>query len=220
MKLRTMALLLGAMTLSTAFNPAFAADDPAAAADPAAPVVKKKVKKDAEYMQWEKASAASTACDQPILAYIEMKGDKAGSKIRMKTIGNAVFKDFVKDNFIYYHYSVPQEEVRQGRGQQRQKNPVIKPDFKAVKASESAAISKLCPGASPSFPVIAVVAPGGGRVVGTVFLSPEDASFSKFVEELKPLVESAKCEFTVSKKIQKVLDDEAKKRAALEKQKK
>lgn len=212
--------LIGALTLAS-LSEVVRAEEPAApAAGAPAEAPKKKVKKDADYISWAKVAAASEACEQPILAYVEIKGDKAGSKIRLATVGNPIFKEFVKDNCLYYHLGIPQEEVRVPRGQPRPKNPIPTPNFAAVKASEAAAISKLTAGKGTTFPLFAVLSPGGSRVLGVVTMSADDASFTKFVDELKPIFEQGKCEFVISKKVQKVLDEEAKKRAALEKRQK
>ena len=70
---------------------------------------------------------------------------------------------------------------------------------------------------SPTLPAVAVLAPGGKKVLGTILPTPEDVSFGGFIEELKPLFEKGKCEIVVSKKVQKVIDDEAKRLAAQQK---
>lgn len=217
MKTRSLFWALGACALMTVADSVRAAETPA---DPGeaqtAPAPKKKVRKVPEYMSWEQACAVSEAAEQPIVAFVELKGDKRSSKIRMATVAHPIFKEFVKDNCVFYHVGVPQEKVQKGRGQANQKDAEPKPDFSAVKASESTAVTKL-KGSQSTLPVIAVVTPGGGRVIGTYAPAPEEASLAQFVAEMKTLFEGAKCELVISKKVQKVLDDEAKKLAARQK---
>lgn len=212
-------VLAGAVLAVLTAGDALAAEAPAAtpapAEAPAAP--KRKPKKDAEYILWEKAVAVSEGCGQPIVAFLELKGDKASSKVRMMTVGNPAFKEFVKDNCVYYHVGVPQKEERRSRGRSA-KDAVPKPDFDAVKASEKAAVTRINGDTrSPTLPAVAVLAPGGKKVLGTILPTPEDVSFGGFIEELKPLFEKGKCEVVVSKKVQKVIDDEAKRLAAQQK---
>ena len=72
-------VLAGAVLAVLTAGDALAAEAPAAtpapAEAPAAP--KRKPKKDAEYILWEKADAVSEGCGQPIVTILELKGDKA-----------------------------------------------------------------------------------------------------------------------------------------------
>ena len=212
-------VLAGAVLAVLTAGDALAAEAPAAtpapAEAPAAP--KRKPKKDAEYILWEKAAAVSEGCGQPIVAFLELKGDKASSKVRMMTVGNPAFKEFVKDNCVYYHVGVPQKEERRSRGRSA-KDAVPKPDVDAVKAAEKAAVTRINGDTrSPTLPAVAVLAPGGKKVLGTILPTPEDVSFGGFIDELKPLFERGKGGGVVSKKVQKVIDDEAKRLAAQQK---
>lgn len=214
--MRTNGMMLAAVAAMVFAGPVCAveADEKPAAPAAAEAPKRKPVKKDPEYMSWEKALAVSTANEQPIVAFIELKGDKACSKVRMATVGNPAFKEFVKDNCVFYRTGVPQKASRQ----RAQKDELPKPDFDAVKASEAKGIT-LIKGTNqaPNFPMIAVLAPGGTKMLGTVVMTADDVSFSSFVKELQSAFERGKIETVISKKVQKALDDEAKKRAALEK---
>ena len=53
--------------------------------------------------------------------------------------------------------------------------------------------------------------------MGRILPAPEGVAVGGFIEELKPRFEKGKCEVVVSKKVQKVIDDEAKRLAAQQK---
>lgn len=190
-----------------------------------APVIKKKKgpNKKPEYFRWKDAAAVAEAWEQPVIVFIDLEDSKVCSRVRAATVGNRHFRDFVKDNCVYYRYKVPRVEVRQrgrrNRGRVQKKDDVPKPDFEAVAESERKMVNKILDGNKNSFPRIALVKPNG-QVVCSVGVDSQEPAFDAFINELKDAFSKGKCDFTVSKNLRKVLDAEAKKRAALEKRRK
>lgn len=184
---------------------------------------KKGPTKKPEYFRWKDAAAVAEAWEQPVVVFVDLEDCKVCSRVRAGTVGNRFFKDFVKDNCVYYRYKVPRVEVKRGRrnrGSVNKKDDLPKPDFEAVKESEKRIVDMAIEGKSASrFPKILLLK-SNGQKIGTVSYDSSEPSFEAFIGELKGLFESAKYDFAVPRNIQKLFDAEAKKRAALEKRKK
>lgn len=195
----------------------FAEEEPVAPAEEqSVEKPKKKPKKLDEYANWDKALETAEAWEQPVLAFVELKGDKVSSKVKSVTFGNRDFmKEFVKPNAVYYHLAVPSLKEKQ---QDRSKEPKPpKPDRMKVKESERPALAKLgLNGDKAVYPVIAVVSPAG-KVLGQVTVGSEGAVFGEFIASLQEAFTAGQYNAEVSKKLQKVIDTEAKKVAELEK---
>lgn len=176
---------------------------------------KKRPKKLPEYANWDKALETAEAWEQPVIAFVELKGDKVSAKVKGFTFNNRDFlKEFVTPNAVYYHLAVPSVKEKQERGKE-QKPP--KPDRTKVKESERPALAKLGLNAdNATYPVIAVVSPTG-KVLKQVTVGTEGAVFGEFVASVKEGFEAGHFPAEISKKLQKLIDTEAKKVAELEK---
>ncbi len=209
--------VLGAMAVTAAENEGAETSE--------APVKKKKKgpAKKPEYFRWKDAAAVAEAWEQPVVVFVDLEDCKVCSRVRAGTVGNRFFKDFVKDNCVYYRYKVPRVEVKRGRrnrGSVNKKDDLPKPDFEAVKESEKRIVDMAIEGKSASrFPKILLLK-SNGQMIGTVSYDSSEPSFESFIGELKTLFESAKYDIEMPRNIQKLFDAEAKKRAALEKRKK
>lgn len=190
----------------------------AEAAEPAPEKPKRKPKKLPEYVNWDKALEVAEAWDQPVLAFVELKGDKVSAKAKAVTFGDREFlKEFVERNAVYYHLAVPSVKEKPDRSK-TPKPP--KPDRTKVKESERSAMSKLgLNDDKAAYPVIAVVSPSG-KVLRAVSIGTEGAVFGEFVAALKEGFEAGHYPAEISKKLQKKIDVEAKKVAELEKRQK
>lgn len=220
------AVLLG-MTVSAsqtlkAADEKHAKEDGPAKAEESVKKKKKGPTKKPEYFRWKDAAAVAKAWEQPVLVFVDLEDSKVCSRVRAATVGDRHFKDFVKENCVYYRYKVPRVEVKRGRrnrGLVNKKDDVPKPDFEAVKESEKVTVNKILDGKKNSFPGIALVKPEG-QLIDVISFDSEEPSLSAFVDELKGAFEKGKYEFVIPKNFQKVLNAEAKKRAALEKRNK
>lgn len=209
--------VLGAMAVTAAENEGAETSE--------APVKKKKKgpAKKPEYFRWKDAAAVAEAWEQPVVVFVDLEDCKISGRVRSATVGNRFFKDFVKENCVYYRYKVPRVEVKRGRrnrGSVNKKDDVPKPDFESVKESEKRIVDMVVQGKSGfRFPGI-VLLKANGQMIGTVSYDSSEPSFESFIGELKTLFESAKYDIEMPRNIQKLFDAEAKKRAALEKRKK
>ena len=208
--------------IACAFVLPLAAEDAAAPADPtptpeeeAAPVKKKKLpKKLPEYKSWGAAAAAAEAWEQPILALIEVAGDKSATKIKTATIASQPFqKEFIPANVIYLHSVLPAI----AKNNQSKDDP-LEPDLRAIKNDEERiSVSRLMGAAANSKPALpmVVLADYTGRVhENCLFPMPEDAQLGKFVDAVKSAMDKGKFETKISPRLQKAIDKETK---ALEK---
>lgn len=229
MKISKVKLLSVMFTGALAFvcAPAMADDKKAASADTAKaeePVKKKKKgpAKKPEYFRWNDAAAIAEAWEQPVLVFIDLEDSKECGRVRSATVGHNLFKAFVKENCVFYRYKVPCVKARRGRGNRgsnNNKNAAPKPDFESVRDSERNIVNKVLGGKKSRFPGLALVKPNG-QLVDLIAYDPDEPSLTAMVGELKEVFEKGKYDFTVPKPIQKLIDAEAKKRAALEKRKK
>lgn len=209
--------------------PAEAAETPAEPAEAPAEKPKKKPKKLPSYSVWDQAAAVAEAYEQPIIAFIDVKGDKT-SPVMLRTEIFNVRKDFIKEfvlpNAVYYTYTVPNFEDKKANNnnqKKRDKNEPVKPDLTKVKESERMMVTRISTGGSqqggqpkPMLPMIAVVSPGG-KILGLAHLDHEGPAYGNLVASLKDAMEQAKYPVTVGKKVQKAITVEAKKVAELEK---
>ncbi len=181
---------------------------------------KRRPKKAATYAHYKAAEETAKAWNQPIVAFVEIDGDKAAQHIKMKTFGVREFAEFADANFVFYHCKIPQKiEKRRGRRAppKRDKNAPLKPDYDELKKEDSLAVSRINgSNRAPAYPLIAIISPEGS-VKYTMALVEEEASLAKFVEELKVTFDQEKWPLLIPPKFQKALDLEAKKKAALEK---
>ena len=222
------AVLATAFAYETLAEAAAQAPAPEAAAEEAAAPAeaqKKRPKKDPKgYTNWDKAVEIAEAWEQPVFVFLELKGDKVSGRVKTQIFGNRDCKfieEFVNPNAVYYHYAVPQVEVKQqrGRNNSKAKDEPPKPDMAAIKASERAMVTRFASGGGKmaSLPVVAVVAPGGGRMLGTVTYEDGPTGFGEFVEGLRKAMESGGYKVSVGPKVQKRIDADAKKAAKLKK---
>lgn len=181
---------------------------------------KRPSRKENEYRNWEKASAAAEAWEQPILAFIDLPGVKRGNVIKLEVLGrNEVMKELVGPNGIYFHVTVPKVKEKQQQNGNNNKNrvkPVPKPDWNAMKGNEKDIAKRICGNQVP--PVVAVVG-ANGQVLSVVPIETEGAVLGEFVSSVKSAFELGNHEFAISPKLQKMIDKEAKKVADLEKRK-
>ena len=183
---------------------------------------KRRPKKGAVYQHWAQAEQMAKAWDQPVVAIIEIDGDKAASKIRMKTFGAREFAEFTDANFVFYHCKIPQkvEKTRRGRRVPVKKDAPLKPDYDQLKKEDSVIVSRINGTTrAPAYPILAVISPEGG-VKYSMPLQESEVTLTKFYEELKSVFEENKWPLETTKKFQKALDADAKAKAALEKQRK
>ena len=187
--------------------------------------VKKKKKgpaKKPEYFRWKDASEIAEAWEQPVLVFIDLEDSKECSRVRSATVGHNLFKAFVKENCVFYRYKVPCVKAKRGRGNRgsnNNKNDAPKPDFESIRESEKKIVNTVLDGKKKSFPGLALLKPGG-QMVDLISCDSDEPSLTALVGELKEVFEKGKYDFTVPRPIQKLIDVEAKKRAALEKRKK
>lgn len=186
-----------------------------------APVKKKKKgpTKKPEYFRWKDAAAVAEAWEQPVLVFIDLEDSKICSRVRAATVGNRLFKDFVRENCVYYRYKIPRVEQKRGRrnrGPVKKSDDIPKPDFEAVKESEKRIVDAVLDGKKNNFPGVALFK-ASGQMLGLVGFDSTEPSLEAFVNELKGEFEKGKYDFTMPKTVQKFLDAETKKRAALEK---
>lgn len=175
---------------------------------------KKKVKKLPEYKDPELAMQVAEELEQPILAFIEVQGDKNCNKVRLGTVGRPEFiKEFVPANFVYFHFVIPAVKAKQQGGKKPDKNAPAKPDLNALKPEVKAVISRFL-GQSPYFPVITLMEYSGRVLDPALAPDPEEIQFGNFVGAIKNAMENAQYAVTITPRLQKVLDKEAK---ALEK---
>lgn len=213
--------------LAFACAPVMADDKEAGSGDTAKaeePVKKKKKgpAKKPEYFRWSDAAAIAEAWEQPVLVFIDLEGSKECGRVRSATVGHNLFKAFVKENCVFYRYKVPCVKARRGRGgrgSNNNKNDVPKPDFEAIRDSERKIVNKVLDGKKSKFPGLALVKPNG-QPVDFIAYDPDEPSLTAMVGELKDVFEKGKYDFSVPRPIQKLIDAEAKKRAALEKRRK
>lgn len=197
-------------------------------AEPATPEKpKKKPKKLPVYMQWDKAMEVAEAYEQPIIAFIDLQGDKTSGKIKRDIFGKQeIMKDFVLPNAVYYTYTVKAEKAPPGH--KRDKDAAPKADMKSIKESERIAVTRIATGgdkpawgeAPAVLPAVAVVAPVGGpsgKLIGLVRYDTEGAALGGMITGIKDLMEKEKYSAEIGKKVQKLIDAEAKKIAELEK---
>lgn len=213
-------LIVAIIFVSTPIN---AAEDDAANAAKTESSVKKKKKgpsKKLEYFRWSDASKIAQAWEQPILVFVDLKDFKISSRVRSATVGHRIFKDFIKENCIYYRYTIPSVEAKGNRGNKNNKDDIPKPDFTAIKDSEKSIVDTILDGKKKfAFPGIALLK-SNGQLLGSVSCDPSNPSLGAFINDLKSLFEKGNYDFTIPKSLQKFLDAEAKKKAALEKRKK
>lgn len=197
-----------------------AKDRPAAGETQKAPPPGKKRRpnKKAEYFRWKEASEMAAAWEQPVVMFLELEDMKDCSKVRARTVGDRMFKEFAKANCIYYRCKVPRAEESRGRRRRRtNKDEKPKPAYDEMKGDEKRLANIVTKGkGSFAFPAIVVLKPNGDKV-GMCHFSPEEANFISFIDELREHFTAGKYEMTIPRNVQKYLDAEAKKRAALEK---
>lgn len=185
---------------------------------------KRPPKKEANgYTDPTKAIEVAQAWDQPIIAFIDLSGDRTSSRVRAVTFGNQDFvKNFILPNAVYFHYTVPSEKMKPQRGQKVDKNKPPKPNFDKLKPEMKAALQRFASGgARPgnmSFPVIAVLKPNG-QPVGTILVSPEDFNLVELADDFKQTIEGAQLKWNVTPKMESMLNKERKRLKALEKRK-
>lgn len=196
------------------------ADEAPAAGAPAAseesqpePKKKKPPRKDAEYRDWAKASAVAEAWEQPIVAYVEVSGDKQNMPVKSKTVGNPLFKkEFVPKNAIFFVATVPavkQKTVNNNNGQKREKPPV-KPDFESMNKNVRAAVQRLGADQRAQFPLIVLADPTGRALDSSLGGYPPD-TFAAWIESLKRAMETANYKVEISSKLQGEMEKEKKK---------
>lgn len=197
-------------------------EKPAAEEAEKAPPPKKKRRpnKKAEYFRWKEASEMAAAWEQPVVMFLELEDSKECGKVRARTVGDRMFKEFVKENCIYYRCKVPKVEEPRGRRRRRtNKDEKPKPAYSEMKGDEKRLANIITEGKGGfAFPAIVVLKPNGDRL-GMSLFSPEEANFTSFINELREHFTAGKYEMTIPRNVQKYLDAEAKKRAALEKRK-
>ena len=192
-----------------------AADAPAASEESQPEAKKKKPpRKEAEYRDWAKASAAAEAWEQPIVAYVEVSGDRQNMPVKSKTVGNPLFKkEFVPKNAIFFAATVPavkqKNNNRNANGQKREKPPV-KPDFESMNKSLRAAVQRLGAEQRAQFPLIVLADPTGRALDSSLGGYPPD-TFAAWIESLKRAMETANYKVEVTPKLQGEMDKEKKK---------
>lgn len=206
---------------------AFGDDKPAEASHAdAKEAPKRKPKKLAEYNNWEAASAAAEAWEQPVLAFVEVAGDSDAAKLRTMTVDMRqpldFKKEFISKNMVYYHIRVPsvKEKRSQGNNNQKRVKAPPKPDFSALKTDERVAVQRLIGGQGSHggggvLPAIVVTDAAGQVLTNLGSFAPE--SLASFVDDLKSAMESKKYPVEISPKLQRALEKEKKQK---EKQKK
>lgn len=214
--------LMGALAFASLSSVAAEADGEKKAEAP----VKKKKKgptKKPEYFRWKDAAAVAEAWEQPVIVFIDLEDSKPSSRVRAATVGHRLFKDFVKSNCVYYRYRIPRIEAKKGRGGRSQNNKKVedvpKPNYEEVKPSEMRIIDLVVDKKAAKFPGIALLK-ADGQLLGSIDCDVESPSLEAFVKDLTALFKKGDYEITVPKSIQKLIDAEIKKRAALEKKKK
>ncbi len=173
---------------------------------------KKKPRKEAEYKSWEKASAVAEAWEQPVVAFVGIQGDKISSRFRTMTVGHPVFKELIAKNAVYYTCLIPQVKSKNpGKG----RDLPAKPDFAKIKDSERPILSRLITDKTSLLPVIALFE-SNGKLIGTLTPDP-NLSLASFIEGFKTGLESGKYPIEITRKAKKLMEADAKKRAAEEK---
>lgn len=177
-------------------------------------VPKKKIKKLPEYKDPEQAMQVAEALEQPVLAFIEVQGDKNCNKVRLGTVARQEFlKEFAPANVVYFHFVIPAVKEKPQGGRKPDKNAPAKPDLNALKIEVRAVISRFL-GQNPYYPVMALVEPSGRVLDAGLAPDPEDMNLGSFVSSLKNAMEMGKYPVTITPRLQKAIDKEAK---ALEK---
>ena len=175
---------------------------------------RKKVRKLPEYKDPELAMQVAEELEQPILAFIEVQGDKNCNKIRTGLIGRPEFlKEFVPANVVFFHFVIPAEKEKSQGGRKSAKNAPAKPDLNALKPEVKAVVSRFL-GQKPSFPVITLMEYSGRVLDAALAPDPEELQFGSFIGAVKNAMENTQYPVTISPRLQKALDREAK---ALEK---
>lgn len=218
-------MLVGALAFACA--PAVADENEAGAGDTAKAQEPEKKKKKGpakkpEYFRWNDAAEVAEAWEQPVLVFVDLEDSKECGRVRSATVGHNLFKAFVKENCAFYRYKVPCVKAKRGRRNRNSgntKNEVPKPDFESVRDSEKKIVNTVLDGKKSRFPAIALLKPGG-QLIDVISYDPDEPSLTAMVVELKDAFEKGKYDFSIPRPIQKLIDAEAKKRAALEKRKK
>ena len=213
MKTLLFALAAVAAAVSVRADEAPAAEAPAVAEEQQPEVMKKKApRKEAEYRDWNKVSAAAEAWEQPIIAFIEVSGDKKNAPLRMKTVGVKEFvKEFVPKNALYFHATVPSVKQKQAPNPQggKREKPPARPDWEAMNKNLRGPVQRLASGRGASLPAI-VLTDSTGRVIdGTLGACPPE-TFAGWIASLKSAMEAANFKVEITGKLQSAMDKELK----------
>ncbi len=219
-KLNRIALvsLLACATLSYSF--AQEADAPAEeSAAETKQTKKKRPRKKPEYRLWSEASSVAEAWEQPVVAFIGIQGDKVTSRFRMMTVANPAFKEMLLDNAVCYTYMIPQVEAKKGRrGQRVKKDAPAKPDLTKIKDTERVVVATLASDGA-ILPMLAIL-DSNRKELAVCSFDPEDQSLASLVDQVRSAFESGQFKLEVPRKVEKLLKEEAKKRAAEAKRRK
>ncbi len=186
----------------------------AATEKPAEAPKKKKPRKKLEYKSWAEAVEVAEAWDQPIVVFLSIEDDPLSSRFKMATVGNPVFKEhLILPNAVFYSYAVPAAKSKK-RGKAA-KNARPKPSMKSIKESEKVAVIRMA-GTGESLPFVAVVRPTG-RMIECYTPDPNDISFEGLFKSVQAGFQTGRYQLKLNSRVERVLKEEAKKRAKLEK---
>lgn len=202
-----------AMCCLAALAPAVAGEDEAAAEEEAPK--KRRPRKEKEYRDWDKVLAHAEAWEQPVIVLVTLSGDKKSNLVKQALFSRAeLFKDVMQPNCLFYSVTVPKvREKRNNRGNSSGERPLPRPNWEAMRGKAGIA-RQACE--KTGFPAV-VLCSHTGRIVAPVSVASSGPVLGSFVEALKGAFSLGKYEFTVTPRLQKMLDREAKKVAAEQK---